>query len=429
MRGTASTRSRWLLVAVAAGAMGAAGTYQFVWSSLSGAVAGRVPASETALGTVFTLFVVAQTLVQLPAGSIRDRYGPRRLLPVASVLLFGGFAGTALAASLPVVAASYAVGGLGSGIAYTVAVNTPVKWFGADERRGLATGVVTMAYGGVSVVAIPLVRRGLGVSFETTLLALGGVLGAVGLLAAAVLRDPETVEADGGSEPGDASDPSPDRQGRGGEGDATAVGWRAAVRTWQFWALYGVMLAVNGVGLMVIGQSVGLATGLGLSAATATTAASIVAAADGAGILVIGGLSDRFGDERTLGASLVCSGGALAVAVLLGESGLGPAFVALLGAASFFRSPAFSVVPAIVGRYYGAARSSENYAAVYTAKVPGGVVGGTATAALVAAVGWSRAFYVGAVLLALAGVVAWLLRPVDIDDRRPDAATDDAGRA
>jgi OFA family oxalate/formate antiporter-like MFS transporter len=452
-----STRARWLLVAVAAATMGAAGTYQFVWSSLSGAIAGRVPASETALGTVFTLFVVAQALVQLPAGSVRDRYGPRGLLPVAGVLLFVGFAGTALAGTLPAVAASYAAGGLGSGIAYTVAVNTPVKWFGADERRGLATGLVTMAYGGVSVVAIPLVRAGLDGAFESTLLALGGVLGAVGVLAAVVLRDPGgerppdgdgdppdagseagvaadadddgDADSDADPDPGPADDAIDDPDGAVGAGEP-AVGWRGAVRTWQFWTLFGVMLGVNGVGLMLIGQSVGLAGGLGLSAATATTAASVVAAADGAGILVVGGLSDRFGDERTLAASLVCAGVSLAAAVLLGGAGLGVAFVVLVGAAAFFRSPAFSIVPTIVGRYYGSARSSENYAAIYLAKIPGGVVGGTVAASLVAALGWSTAFLLGAVLLGLTGVATRLLRPVEIPpaDSPPSTRADTSGR-
>jgi OFA family oxalate/formate antiporter-like MFS transporter len=392
--------------------MGAAGTYQFLWSSLSGVVATRVPASETALGTVFTAFVVTQTLVQLPAGGIRDRYGPRRLLPVAGVCLFAGFAGVGLAPSLPVVGAAYAVGGVGSGIAYTVAVNTPVKWFGPDDRRGLATGAVTMSYAAVSVVAIPLVGVRLASSFTRTLVAFGALLGAVGLLAGLVLRDPEPGNGKGDdrdADHGSASDGDADP----GDGADDAVGWRTTIRTWQFWVLYAVMLLVNGVGLMMIGQSVGLANGLGLSAATATTAASVVAAADGAGILVVGGVSDRFGGARTLAVSLVCSGAALATAVLVGGAGAGLAFVVALGGAAFFRSPAFAIVPTLVGSYYGVARSSENYAAVYTSKAFGGVVGGTVAAALVAAVGWTTAFLAGAALLGLSGVLAGLLRPVD----------------
>jgi OFA family oxalate/formate antiporter-like MFS transporter len=408
----------WLLVGVAALVMGLAGTYQFVWSSLSGAVGGRFPgASSPALGTVFTLFVVAQTLAQFPAGRIRDRYGPRNVLLVAATCLFVGYAGVGLAPSFPVVAVAYAVGGVGAGVAYTVAVNTPVKWIPEAGRRGLATGLVTMAYSGTSVLFIPLLRGSLDDAFTTTLLALGGVAGVGGLLGAWIVRDPDRVAAREASADGEDAAASGDDPADVTEA-APAVGWRTAIRTWQFWVLYGVMVAVNGVGLMLVGQSVGYATGLGLSATVATTVASVIALADGAGVLVVSGLSDRFGGERTVGVSLVLCGCALAGSVVVGARGLSAPFVLLVGAAAFFRSPVFGIFPTLVAGYYGAARSSENYAAVYSAKIPGGVAGGTVAGVLVATLGWSRSFFVGAGLLALAGLAALTLRPVSLDAGR-----------
>jgi OFA family oxalate/formate antiporter-like MFS transporter len=206
--------------------------------------------------------------------------------------------------------------------------------------------------------------------------------------------------------------------------DDDAVGWRTAIRTWQFWVFYGVMVVVNGVGLMLIGQSVGFATGLGLSAAVATTVASVIALADGLGILVLGGLSDRFGGVRTAGVSLLLCGVSFGGAVLAGTQSRPTAFVVLVGAAAFFRSPVFSIFPSLVGRYYGEARSSENYAAVYTAKVPGGVFGGTVTGALVATLGWSTAFSIGAVLVLVAGLCTLALRPVRPRSRRQNASAE-----
>jgi OFA family oxalate/formate antiporter-like MFS transporter len=437
---------RWLLVAVAAVLMGAAGTYQFVWSSISGAIAGRYPAvSDPALGTVFTLFIVTQTLAQFPAGRVRDRYGPRNVLLVAAGCLFAGYSGVGLAPSFPVVAAAYALGGVGSGIAYTVAVNTPVKWLPEDGRRGLATGLVTMAYGGTSVLFIPLLRGSIGDAFTTTLVAAGGAVGVGGLLGAWLLRDPDDVTAETGDSDDpdgtgdsddaatpDARDEPAERDGSDGPGTADgavldgdgspsadlstedAVGWRTAVRTWQFWVLYAVLVAVNGVGLMLVGQSVGYTTGLGLSATVATTVASAIALADGAGVLVVSGLSDRFGGERTAGASLVVAGCALAGSVVVGSRGLATPFVLFVGATAFLRSPVFGVFPTLVADYYGAARSSENYAVLYSAKLPGGVVGGTVAGALVAAFGWSASFLSGAALLVLAGLATLSLRPVSL---------------
>lgn len=378
--------------------MGAAGTYQFVWTSLSGAVGTRVGASPTELGTVFTLFVIAQTVVQFPAGSVRDRYGPRAVLAIGSVFLFAGYAGLGLATTYPVAALAYGLGGVGSGMAYTVAVNTPVKWF--TTRRGLATGVVTAAFSAVSVVAIPLLRARIDTSYTATLLALGAAVGGLGLLATVVVRDPPKA-----SDRGDSAGTSVQHVDV-----AESVGWRTVTGTWQFWVLYWVMLVVDGVGLMLVGQSVGFTTGLGLGAGTATTVASVVALADAMGIVVMSTLSDRLGGERTVGISLVLGGLSLGGAILTGLEGIVPLFVVLVGGTAFFRSPVFAIFPSLVAEYYGRARSSENYALVYSAKIPGGVFGGTITGLLVTRLGWSRSFAIGAGLFVLAGLSALVLR-------------------
>lgn len=401
----AETRSRVTLIAVAALAIGAAGTYQFVWSSLRLPLGSSLGASEASLGTVFTVFLVFQSLSQFPVGWVRDRYGPRVPLLVGAPLLAAGYAGTAFAGSLPVVYAAYAVGGVGCGAVYTVAVNTPVKWF--TERRGLATGVVTMSYSGVSFLLIPVVRRGVESALAGTLLALGAGVGSVGLLAAAVIRDPpegvvDTTDDDPTTDGGETT--------TGGE-TVAATGWRETVRTWQFWLLYAVMIVVNGVGLMLIGKVVAYADALGLPGAVATAGASVVAFADAAGIVTVGGLSDRYGRVRTLSVSLVCAGLALLAATVAGDAGAAWVFAALVGLAALFRSPTFAVFPTLVGEYYGAARSSENYALLYTGKVWGSVFGGTVASLLVVSVGWSTSFRLAAVVLAVAGVATGLLRP------------------
>ncbi|MFC7194494.1 MFS transporter [Halosimplex aquaticum] len=214
-------RRRWVLVAVAALAMGLIGTYQFVWSSIRLPLGARLGASETALGTVFTVFLVFQAVSQFPAGWVRDRWGPKVPLLVGAPLVAIGYAWTGVAGSLPAVYAAYAIGGIGSGVVYTVAVNTPVKWF--TERRGLATGAVTTAYSGISFLLIPGVRRGVDGAFESTLLALGVATGAVALLGAAVLRDPPRLgDTDGDSaHPDDGDDPV---ESDGGDSAASADG-------------------------------------------------------------------------------------------------------------------------------------------------------------------------------------------------------------
>nr|WP_246403738.1 MFS transporter [Halobellus ruber] len=391
------------MVAVAAVGVGMAGTYQFVWSSIRVPVSARTGASETALGTVFTLFVIFQASAQFPAGWVRDRVGPRLPLAGGSLLLVVGYVGTAWAESVTGASLCYALGGVGAGTVYAVAINTPAKWF--DERRGLATGLVGFAYAGVSFLLIPLVRGRITSDFAGTMLGLAALVAVAMLVGIPFFRDPDTSSpADGAEQGGDGS------SARDGEAEYT---WREAVRTWQFWLLYGIFVIVNGVGLMIVGKAVAFAEATGLPTTAATAAASLVALGDSAGVIVGGVVSDRVGRVPTIALSLVACGACLAGASFVAVGGVAAGYVGLIAAASFFRSPVFSVIPSLVGDYYGTSHNSETYALLYSSKLWGGVVGGTVTSGLVVLLGWQPTFLLGAGLLLVAAAATGLLRPVD----------------
>ncbi|WP_247000339.1 MFS transporter [Halosolutus gelatinilyticus] len=388
---------RWRFVASAALAVGLAGTYQFAWPVLRGPIGAQSGASGPALGTVFTGMIVAQTLAAFPAGWIRDRYGPRLPMLVATLFVVIGYAGTAIAPTTPELYLWFAVGGAGVGIAYDVAINTPSRWF--RTRRGLATGAVSMAFSLTSFALIPFVHRAVDAAFATTMLALAAAAGAASLVAAFVIRDPRPASAAPSS--GAASD--------GGEATAdaaTAMSWRSMIETRGFWLLYTVFVVVNGVGLMVIEKVVTYAGELGLSTAEATAAASIVALGQGSGVLAGGAASDKLGAERTVAASLFLTGFAIVGVVAAGRMGFEWAFVALAGVTMFFRSPAFGILPGVVSERFGRTYSGENYGVMLTAKLWGGVFGGTATSLLVLRIGWSATFLVGAALAIAVGAVA-----------------------
>lgn len=387
------------LLVVAAAAMAAAGTYQFVWSSVRGALGSRLVVGEEALGTVYTAIIIGQTISQFPAGWFRDRYGPRLPLIVGAVLVTGGYLGAAYAGSFLQVLVVYSLGGLGAGVLYTVTVNTPVKWF--ETRRGLATGIVGMAYGSGSVLVIPFVRGNIQDEFVRTLTLLAAAVGFACLAAIVLIRDPGAEEGSDG--PPEQADIDPEN----------AYGWKRTIRTWQFWVLYGVLVITNGVGLMIIGKSVAAADHFGVGAALATATASVLAVADGLGVVTFGGLSDRFGRVRTIAATLVGCGIAILLAVGAGEANLGTAFLGLLGTAVFLRSPIYGIAPSLVGEYFGTARSSENYAALYTAKVPGAIGGGVVASVLIAALGWTATLAAGGVAVIVVGLATTLLRPIE----------------
>jgi len=281
---------------------------------------------------------------------------------------------------------------------YTVAVNTPVKWF--DEHRGLATGVLTMSYAFLSFVLIPVARRNLFGTFQRTLFFFAGMAALGCLLAVIVLRDPGTSEsADGMTVADNAA--------------TTSYNWTETIQTWQFWVLYGAFTVVNGVGLMLIGKLIALTDALGLSTGAATAAASIIAVADGSGGFIVGGISDRFGRLRTVGTSVLFSAVGIVGAIIVGNRGITSIFVVCIGIAGFFRSPVFAIFPTLIGEYYGRTYSSENYAALYTAKLWGSLFAGTLGSLLIAIVGWSEVFLLSAGLLGLAGMSIFTIEPID----------------
>jgi len=387
------------LIVVAAAGIAAAGTYQFVWSSIRAALGTRLAIGEEGLGTVYTAVIIGQTISQFPAGWFRDRFGPRIPLTIGAVLVTVGYLGTAHATGFEGVLVTYTIGGIGAGVVFTVMINTPVKWF--EKRRGLATGLVTMAYGSGSVVVIPFVRGGVQSDFAGTLTVLAAAVGAACVAGIVLIRDPGQGEenADDGVE-----EPEMDPE--------AAYSWRETVRTWQFWLLYAVLVIVNAVGLMIIGKAVDAAQHFGVTVAIATATASVLALADGLGVVIFGTLSDRFGRERTVAATLTGCGVAIVLAVGAGAANYGIAFLLFLGTAVFLRSPIFVIAPALVGEYYGTARSSENYAALYTAKVPGAVGGGVVASVLIATLGWSTTLVAGGVAVTAVGLAVTQLRPV-----------------
>ncbi|WP_182013561.1 MFS transporter, partial [Haloquadratum walsbyi] len=391
--------SRWWLIAGGALAMGMAGTFQFVWSSIRGPLGTQIGTTEATLGTLFTLVIAVQTVVQFPAGWVRDRYGPRIPTLAGALLMTGGYVGLSIASSPVTAGLAVVAGGGGAGAIYTVAVNTPVKWF--DEYRGLATGIITMSYAVLSFGLIPLTRGSILGTFQRTLLFFAVLAALTCLLAAIILRDPQIDTTPSGT--AEKTDPVTETK---------EYAWTDVIQTWQFWILYGAFVIVNGVGLMLIGKLIAFSDAMELSAGVATAAASIIAIADGSGVLIVGGLSDRLGSIRTVGSSLLLSAIGIAGAVVSGSSGIAPVFIICVAVAGFFRSPVFAIFPTLIGEYYGRKYSSENYATLYTAKLWGSLFAGSVASILITRVGWSISFLIGAILMGLAGLSVFTIRPV-----------------
>lgn len=411
--------SRWWQIVAAAAMMAAVSPYQYVWSSIEQPLAESLDIALPALGAVFSFYVVFQSLSQFPAGWWRDRRGPSGITFLAAVLAGGGYIGLAYAASVWQLYILYSIGAIGVGIIYTVAVNTAVKWF--PDRTGLTTGIGTMAFAGGSALVVPYVRANATVgAYSDVLRNVGLGILLVALIGAIILRDPpeDWLGLDDNDTGTDDNRLAASLRGRN-------YTTREMIRTWQFWVLYAMFIAIASADLIVIANVVRFAEALGLAAIVATSAATLLPVAAGISRMILGEVSDRFDRKQVMAVSFILAG-----LFRLGLIGAGTAdasliFVAMVMGAMFFSSPLYVYFPALLADYYGAGNSSGNYAVLYTAKVGGGVFAGTVTGFLVAMFGWVPTFVLGGGLAIAAGIAGFILRPpsdADLETSKENSA-------
>ncbi|MCC2097142.1 MAG: MFS transporter, partial [Hyphomicrobiales bacterium] len=118
-------------------------------------------ADDWSLGSVVWIFSVAIVFLGLAAafaGKWLEDVGPRMVGVVAAFLWGGGFIiGSFGIAShqLWLIYLGYGVlGGCGLGLGYVSPVSTLIRWF--PDRRGMATGMAIMGFGGGAMIAAPL---------------------------------------------------------------------------------------------------------------------------------------------------------------------------------------------------------------------------------------------------------------------------------
>ncbi len=109
---------------------------------------------------IFSIAIVFLGLSAAVAGRWLEKVGPRCVGVSAALLWGGGFLVGYLGIkfhSLPLLVFGYGVlGGCGLGLGYVSPVSTLIRWF--PDRRGLATGLAIMGFGGGAMIGAPLKR-------------------------------------------------------------------------------------------------------------------------------------------------------------------------------------------------------------------------------------------------------------------------------
>jgi MFS family permease len=181
--------NRWLIAPAALGIHLCIGSV-YAWSLFNPALVKRVGVVTSAADDwtlkqvvwVFTVAIVFLGLSAAVAGKWLERVGPRMVGVVATFCWAGGFviggAGI-VSGQLWLLYLGYGVvGGCGLGLGYVSPVSTLIRWF--PDRRGMATGIAIMGFGGGAMLAQPMIDgfirlyheapRHLGSAAELTLL-------------------------------------------------------------------------------------------------------------------------------------------------------------------------------------------------------------------------------------------------------------------
>ena len=110
------------------------------------------------LGWTFTLFFVVLGLSAATWGGWLERAGPRKAGVVAAFCWCGGLVIAAFGVIVHQVWLMWlgagVIGGIGLGLGYISPVSTLIKWF--PDRRGMATGMAIMGFGGGAMIGSPL---------------------------------------------------------------------------------------------------------------------------------------------------------------------------------------------------------------------------------------------------------------------------------
>lgn len=110
------------------------------------------------LGWMYTLFFVLLGVSAALWGGWLERAGPRKAGVVAAVCWAGGLVLGAIGIYVHQLwilwLGSGVIGGVGLGLGYISPVSTLVKWF--PDRRGMATGMAIMGFGGGAMIGAPL---------------------------------------------------------------------------------------------------------------------------------------------------------------------------------------------------------------------------------------------------------------------------------
>jgi len=409
------------------------------------------------LGWMYTLFFVFLGSSAAVFGTWLEKAGPRKAGVVAACCWCGGLVISAAGVSLHQLwllwLGSGVIGGIGLGLGYISPVSTLIKWF--PDRRGMATGMAIMGFGGGAMIGSPLADRlmsrfaGPGsVGVWETFLVLAAVYFAFMMLGAIAYRVPPDGWAPAGWRPSTVGP-------RASDGPSLTAD--QACRTPQFWLLWLVLCLNVSAGIGVIGMAspmlqemfggrlIGVdapferldAGQLGRVAAMAAGFTGLLSLFNIVGRFLWSTLSDTLGRKTIYGIFFLLGAALYAAVPATGQAGSIPLFCGILCLILTMYGGGFAAIPAYLADLFGTRFVGAIHGRLLTAWSVAGILGPVLVNSInerqvAAGVAKGRAYdqtmYLLAGLLVAGFVCNALVRPV-VTPARGDASPSAAGEA
>jgi len=397
----------------------------------------------SSLGWMYTLFFVFLGSAAAIWGGWLERAGPRKAGVVAALCWCGGLVISAVGVAVHQIwllwIGSGVIGGIGLGLGYISPVSTLIKWF--PDRRGMATGMAIMGFGGGAMIGAPLADRlmryfatSTSVGVWETFLALAAIYFVFMMGGAFGYRVPASNWKPAGWTP-------PTRNTASSMITNEHVHLNRAWRTPQFWLIWGVLCLNVSAGIGIIGMAspllqevfaghlIGVDVSFNdLNADQRKQIATIAAGFTGLlSLFNIGGrffwasLSDHLGRKATYFAFFVLGMGLYAAVPTLAHAGHLALFVLAFCIILSMYGGGFATVPAYLADMFGTQMVGAIHGRLLTAWSTAGVLGPLLVnylreyqidSGVPRALAYDNTMYILAGLLLLGFVCNLLIRPV-----------------
>jgi MFS family permease len=291
-----TTFSRWM-IPVAAVAIHICIGSVYAWSTFNRPIQALFPNDPWWFRPPYITFSTAIILLGLSAafgGPWVERRGPRAAATAAAVffgagLIIGGI-GLALKQSVLVLLGMGVIAGIGCGLGYIAPVSTLVKWF--PDRRGMATGMAIMGFGGGAFLAGYLNVYFMNLfGVAKTIIALGATYFVVMMIGALLIRRPPEGWKPEGWVP---------TVNRNKMITNLHFSRNEAIQTVQFYLLWGILFINVTAGIGILAQASPMMQDMfGKTALQAAAVVSLISLFNAAGRFIWASFSDIIGRRNT----------------------------------------------------------------------------------------------------------------------------------